>query len=159
MSDTQNEDTTVRPDPKRWLAMGVVSLAVSIIIMDATIVNVILPLLIQDLSLSVSEAEWINSIYALVFAALLITVGRAGDLFGRRRLLLVGIVIFVAASALAAASGSGTMLLTARLLHHIPAPATDSSLGIQFLELFDQVAAVEVAGGFACYHVVTHTVL
>ena len=136
MSDTQNEDTTARPDPKRWLAMGVVSLAVSIIIMDATIVNVILPLLIQDLSLSVSEAEWINSIYALVFAALLITVGRTGDLFGRRRLLLVGIVIFVAASALAAASGSGTMLLTARLLQGVGGamilPSTLSTVNAMF---------------------------
>lgn len=68
--------TSTAPHPKRWWAMAIVSLAVSIIIMDATIVNVILPVLIQDLDLSISQAEWTNSIYALVFAALLITVGQ-----------------------------------------------------------------------------------
>lgn len=119
MTSTQDGTTTTELNPKRWLAMAVVALAVSIIIMDATIVNVILPVLIQDLSLSVAEAEWTNSIYALVFASLLITVGRMGDLYGRRRLLLVGVVIFVGASVLAAASDNGTLLLTARLLQGV----------------------------------------
>ncbi|MFU8947890.1 MFS transporter [Mycetocola zhadangensis] len=136
MSDNQKQSTATQPNPKRWFAMGIVSLAVSIIIMDATIVNVILPVLIKDLSLSVSEAEWSNSIYALVFAALLITVGRMGDLFGRRRLLLVGIVIFVAASVLAATSGTGTMLLTARLLQGVGGamilPSTLSTVNAMF---------------------------
>ncbi len=116
--------------------MAIVSLAVSIIIMDATIVNVILPVLIKDLSLSVAEAEWANSIYALVFAALLITVGRMGDLFGRRRLLLVGVVIFVAASGLAAASDTGTMLLASRLLQGVGGamilPSTLSTVNAMF---------------------------
>ncbi|WP_233279168.1 DHA2 family efflux MFS transporter permease subunit [Microterricola pindariensis] len=136
MSDTQTHPTATEPNPKRWLAMAIVSLAVSIIIMDATIVNVILPVLIQDLSLSVSEAEWVNSIYALVFAALLITVGRMGDLFGRRRLLLVGTVIFVGASVLAAASETGTMLLAARLLQGVGGamilPSTLSTVNAMF---------------------------
>lgn len=136
MSDTNTETDPAQPDPKRWLAMGVVSLAVSIIIMDATIVNVILPPMIRDLSLGVSEAEWINSIYALVFAALLITVGRMGDLFGRRRLLIVGIAIFVGASVLAAASDTGTMLISARLLQGVGGamilPTTLSTVNAMF---------------------------
>src|SRR5699024_10680474 len=107
------------PHPKRWYAMAIVSLAVSIIIMDATVVNVILPVLIQDLSLNVSEAEWANSIYALVFAALLITVGRMGDLFGRRRFLLIGITVFVLASLIAAAAPNGSVLLLGRLLQGV----------------------------------------
>ncbi|QUY61223.1 MFS transporter [Gulosibacter molinativorax] len=119
MTEQTNTAAPVELDPKRWLAMCVVSLAVSIIIMDATIVNVILPVLIQDLSLSVSEAEWANSIYALVFAALLITVGRMGDLYGRRRLLLIGVVIFVVASGIAAVAQDGTLLLTGRLLQGV----------------------------------------
>ncbi|UVE95851.1 MFS transporter [Dietzia sp. B32] len=99
--------------------MAIVSLAVSIIIMDATVVNVILPVLIQDLSLNVSEAEWANSIYALVFAALLITVGRMGDLFGRRRFLLIGITVFVLASLIAAAAPNGSVLLLGRMLQGV----------------------------------------
>lgn len=124
------------PDPKRWYAMAIVSLAVSIIIMDATVVNVILPVLIQDLSLNVSEAEWANSIYALVFAALLITVGRMGDLFGRRRFLLIGITIFVLASLVVAAAPSGAVLLLGRLLQGVGGamilPSTLSTVNAMF---------------------------
>ena len=61
--------------PQRWKAMPFIALAVSLIIMDATVVNVALPVIIGDLKLSASDAEWINSIYSLVFAALLITLG------------------------------------------------------------------------------------
>lgn len=136
MSDTQNPKAETTLHPKRWFAMAVVSLAVSIIIMDATIVNVILPVMIQDLSLNVAEAEWTNSIYALVFASLLITVGRMGDLFGRRRLLLVGIVIFVAASVLAAAASTGTVLLAGRFLQGVGGamilPSTLSTVNAMF---------------------------
>ncbi|HZK60145.1 MAG TPA: MFS transporter [Cryobacterium sp.] len=107
-------DTTL--NPKRWKAMPIIALAVSIIIMDATVVNVVLPVLIRDISLTAADAEWVNSVYALVFAALLITVGRIGDIFGRRRLLIVGIIVFGIASVLAAMSDSGATLIAARLL-------------------------------------------
>lgn len=123
-------------NPKRWKAMPIIALAVSIIIMDATIVNVILPVLIRDISLSAADAEWVNSIYALVFAALLITVGRIGDIFGRRRLLIIGILIFGASSLLAAISNSGTTLIGARFLQGIGGamilPATLSTVNALF---------------------------
>ncbi len=116
--------------------MPIIALAVSIIIMDATIVNVVLPVLIRDISLTVSQAEWVNSIYALVFAALLITVGRIGDVVGRRRLLIIGILIFGTASVLAAASGNGTMLIAARLAQGVGGamilPATLSTVNALF---------------------------
>jgi MFS family permease len=123
-------------NPTRWRAMPIIALAVSIIIMDATIVNVVLPVLIRDISLSASQAEWVNSVYALVFAALLITVGRIGDIAGRRRLLIIGIVIFGVASVFAAASGNGTMLIAARLLQGVGGamilPATLSTVNALF---------------------------
>jgi len=123
-------------NPKRWKAMPIIALAVSIIIMDATVVNVVLPVLIRDISLTASDAEWVNSIYALVFAALLITVGRIGDIFGRKRLLIVGIVTFGLASALAAMSGSATTLIAARLLQGVGGamilPATLSTVNALF---------------------------
>ena len=98
--------------------------------------SLFLPVLIQDLGLTVTEAEWANSIYALVFAALLITAGRMGDMFGRRTLLLLGIAVFVGASVLAAASGDGTMLIAARALQGVGGamilPATLSTVNALF---------------------------
>ena len=123
-------------NPRRWKAMPIIALAVSIIIMDATIVNVVLPVLIRDINLTASDAEWINSVYALVFASLLITVGRIGDIFGRRRLLVIGILIFGVASVLAAVSYSGNTLIAARLLQGVGGamilPATLSTVNALF---------------------------
>src|SRR5450631_1408226 len=116
--------------------MPIIALAVSIIIMDATVVNVVLPVLIRDIHLTASDAEWINSVYALVFASLLITLGRIGDIFGRRRLLIVGILIFGVASVLAAISYSGNTLIAARLLQGVGGamilPATLSTANALF---------------------------
>ncbi|EQD57883.1 Major facilitator superfamily MFS-1 [mine drainage metagenome] len=70
--------------------MPFLALAVAMIVVDATIVNVAVPTIIRDLHLSATEAEWLNSAYALVFASLLITLGHAGDRWGRRRLYLSG---------------------------------------------------------------------
>ena len=106
--------------PMRWKAMPFIALAVSLIIMDATVVNVALPVIVGDLKLSASDAEWINSIYSLVFAALLITVGRVGDLHGRKKLLVIGITVFGLASLLASFSTSGATLIFARFLHNYP---------------------------------------
>ena len=123
-------------DRTRWLGLAVLSLGVSMIIVDATIVNVALPSIIRDFGLTLSDAEWINSIYSLVFAALLITLGRVGDMFGRRRLFVVGIAVFVAASAMAGAAPSGSWLIAARFLQGLGAaailPATLSTVNATF---------------------------
>ena len=121
---------------KRWWALATVALGVSIIIMDATVVNVALPTIIEDLHLSATEAEWMNAIYSLVFAALLLTVGRIGDLWGRRRIFLIGIVLFTLASVAAGLSGSGQALIAARFVQGVGAamilPATLSSVNALF---------------------------
>lgn len=126
----------VIPDPRRWKAMAVVALGVSIVIMDATVVNVVLPVLIRDVRLTATDAEWTNSIYALVLAALLITTGRLGDRFGRRRLLIAGIVIFGLGSVLAAMATGAPELLTGRLAQGVGAaailPATLSTVNALF---------------------------
>ena len=82
----------------RWVGLAMLSTGVAMIIVDATIVNVAVPSIIRDLSLDSTQAEWINTIYALVFASLLITLGRLGDVFGRRRMYLGGLVVFILAS-------------------------------------------------------------
>jgi EmrB/QacA subfamily drug resistance transporter len=124
------------PGRRRWLGMIVIALGVSLIIIDATIVNVMLPRVVGDLRLTTADAEWINSIYSLAFAALLIPFGTAGDLYGRRRMFVLGTLVFTAASLLAAASGSGSALIGARLLQGVGAsmilPATLSTVTAVF---------------------------
>ncbi len=107
------------PAPPPWGALVVLSAGVSLIIIDATIVNVALPTIIGELDLELTQAEWVNSSYALVFASLLILFGRLGDALGRKRMFLGGIAVFVAASLLAGASPSGGWLIGARLLQGV----------------------------------------
>lgn len=111
--------SAVPPLKGRWLAMVFISLGVSMIMVDASVINVALPTIIRDIGLTATEAEWANSIYPLVFAALLITFGRTGDRFGRRRLFMLGAVVFIVASILVALSGSGTELISARVLQGV----------------------------------------
>lgn len=106
-------------DPRRWWGLFMVSLGLSLIIVDATIVNVALPYIIHALAINLSDAEWINSVYTLVFAALLIPLGRLGDRVGRKRLFLAGIIVFLAASALAGLSPTGGLLIAARLIQGV----------------------------------------
>ncbi|MFC4113870.1 MFS transporter [Nonomuraea zeae] len=104
-----------------WLPLFVLGVGMSMIIIDATIVNVAVPAIMSDLGLSATDVEWVNSIYSLTFAALLIPLGRTGDVRGRRRTFAVGCVVFLAASMLAAAAGSGAMLIGARVLQGVGA--------------------------------------
>jgi EmrB/QacA subfamily drug resistance transporter len=120
----------------RWIGLAMLSLGVAMIIVDATIVNVSVPAIIEDLGLTGTQAEWINTSYALVFAALLITLGRLGDQRGRRSMYLLGLVVFLGASVLAGAASSGEMLIAARLLQGVGGamilPSTQSILNTNF---------------------------
>jgi len=121
---------------RQWFAMATLSLGVSLVIMDATIVNVALPVVIDDLGLDASGAQWMNAIYSLVFASLMLTVGRFGDLYGRKRLYAVGLVTFMLASLAAGAAVSPEMLIAARLVQGLGAamvlPSTLSTLNAMF---------------------------
>lgn len=120
----------------RWIGLAMLSIGVAMIIVDATIVNVAVPSIIRDLKLDSTTAEWINTVYALVFAALLVTVGRIGDVWGRRRMYLVGLVTFGAASVLAGLAPTGDLLIAARVLQGIGGamilPSTQSILNTNF---------------------------
>jgi EmrB/QacA subfamily drug resistance transporter len=121
---------------RRWWALLVIALGVSMIIVDSTIVNVALPSIIADLELTSTQAQWVNEVYALVFAALLLTMGRLGDRHGRRRMFVIGTTVFVLASLLAAVSGSGAALIGARVLQGVGGamilPTTLSLLNANF---------------------------
>ncbi|MGE5289541.1 MAG: DHA2 family efflux MFS transporter permease subunit [Micromonosporaceae bacterium] len=89
------------------------------IIVDATIVNVAVPQIIKDLGITSSDAQWVQEVYTLVFAALLLVWGRLADRYGRRRLFAAGAIAFAAASVLAALSRSGPELIGSRVLQGI----------------------------------------
>ena len=120
----------------RWVGLAMLSVGVAMIIVDATIVNVAVPSIIRELALDSTQAEWINTIYALVFAALLITLGRLGDVFGRRRLSLLGLGLFLVASVLAGLAPSGDVLIAARVLQGVGGamilPSTQATLNANF---------------------------
>ncbi|PRI12421.1 MFS transporter [Leucobacter massiliensis] len=98
----------------RWWGLAAISFAVAIIIMDATIVSVATPDIITSLGLSTTQVQWVQEVYTLVFASLLLVWGTTSDRIGRRRLLLTGLVIFIGASVLCAFSPTGPLLIGAR---------------------------------------------
>jgi EmrB/QacA subfamily drug resistance transporter len=105
----------------RWWALATIALGVSLVIMDATVVNVATPVVIRELGLDVSQAEWINAVYALMLASLLLTLGRVGDLYGRRLLFGAGTSTFMLASVVAGLSAGGGALIGARAVQGVGA--------------------------------------
>src|SRR5215813_8147840 len=101
-------------DPRRWLALTVVLVAGFMDLLDVTIVNVAIPTVLRDLKAEYAQIEWIVAGYVLGFAAVLITGGRLGDIFGRKRIFLIGVGGFTVASALCGLATGPTMLIGAR---------------------------------------------
>ena len=115
--------TTVHPEPatstrsnRRWLALGILALAQFLVVLDASIVNIALPVLGAQLGMDTVALAWVITAYVLPFGGLLLLGGRLADRYGHRRLFLVGTVGFVLASALAGLSISSGMLLGARAI-------------------------------------------
>ena len=135
---------------KRWAALMFLALGVAMIILDATVVNVAIPTMVQDLGLTTTDAEWVSAAYSLTFASLLILSGRVADRVGRRLVFIVGIVVFVGASVLVAASDSSTTLIAARALQGIGGamilPSSLSVINAVFVGK-DRAVAFAVWGG------------
>ena len=91
--------TQARP----WLALVALLLGVSLIVLEGSIVNVLIPTIVQDLGIDRTSVLWVTSIYSLVFAALLITFGVLSDRIGRKRMFMIGTAIFIAFNLLARA--------------------------------------------------------
>lgn len=103
-------------DRRRWLALAIVMTAAFMDLVDVTIVNIAIPSMRQNFGASTSAVQWITAGYALAFAAGLITGGRLGDIFGRKRLFLIGIAGFTAASLLCGIAANPSMLVASRIL-------------------------------------------
>ena len=111
------------PYPRRWKALGVLSLSLLVISLDNTILNVALPTIRTDLDATSSQLQWIVDAYLLVFAGLLLSAGSLGDRFGRRRTLFTGLTIFGLGSLCAALSSGSTELIASRAVMGIGAAA------------------------------------
>jgi EmrB/QacA subfamily drug resistance transporter len=120
------------------LALAVIATAQLMVVLDATIVNVALPHIQRALGFSGSGLEWVVNAYALTFGGLLLLGGRAGDILGRRRMFIVGIILFAAASLFGGFATTQTWLLTARAIQGvggaIVAPAALSLVTTTFPE-------------------------
>ncbi|MFE6127948.1 MFS transporter [Streptomyces sp. NPDC056437] len=103
-------------DRRRWIALAIVMTAAFMDLVDVTIVNIAIPSIERDLGASFGAIQWITAGYALAFAAGLITGGRLGDIYGRKRLFLIGITGFTLASALCGFAANEEMLVASRLL-------------------------------------------
>jgi EmrB/QacA subfamily drug resistance transporter len=126
-------DTTLETalDPRRWWALALLCGAFFMVILDAAIVTVALPSIQEDLGFSAQGLQWVVSAYALTFAGLLLLGGRAADLLGRRRVFMVGLVLFTLASLLCGLAWSDEALIGARALQGVGAAVmTPTALSI-----------------------------
>src|SRR6266508_4174879 len=145
----------VTSDRRKWLALGLLSVVQFMVVLDIAIVNVALPSIKVDLGFSQENLQWVISAYALVFGGFLLLGGRAADLLGRRRVFLVGIVVFTLASLFAGFAWSEASLISARALQGLGAavitPAALSILSTTFVEGRERNIALGVwgaVGGF-----------
>src|SRR6266536_4300254 len=143
--------------PRLGLALVVIATAQLMVVLDATIVNVALPHIQHALGFSGSGLEWVVNAYALAFGGLLLLGGRAGDLLGRRRVFIAGLLLFSAASLAGGFATSPAFLLAARSVQGaggaLVAPAALSLITTTFPEgaprtrAFGVYAAMSIAGG------------
>ncbi len=141
---------TPSTDRSRWLALYVLCGGVLIIVLDATIVNVALPSIQDDLGFSQSNLAWVVNAYLIAFGGLLLLAGRLGDLIGQRRVFLAGLAVFTTASVLCAVAQTQGMLIGARFVQGVGgALASAVVLGMivkMFPEPADQAKAIGVYG-------------
>jgi EmrB/QacA subfamily drug resistance transporter len=107
------------PNPNRWWTLGAVSVATFMLLLDITIVNVALPAIQKDLNASFSDLQWVVDAYALMLASVLLVSGSVADLIGRRRIFVIGLILFSGASLLCGLATTPTMLTLSRALQGI----------------------------------------
>jgi EmrB/QacA subfamily drug resistance transporter len=148
---------SVPSDRRRWLTLAVVCLAQLMIVLDTTIVNVALPAIQRELRFTQGDLTWVVNAFLVTFGSFLLLAGRLGDLLGRRRVFLAGVVVFTAASALCGLAPDRVVLIAARFIQGIGAAVQASVIlaiiVTEFPEAGDRARAmsayvfVAVAGG------------
>ena len=138
------------PDPRRWQALAIVCVAFFMTVLDVSIVNVALPSIARHLHFSATGLQWVITAYAITFGGFLLLGGRAGDILGRKRMFLVGVVLFSAASLVCGLSTSAGVLVAARAVQGLGAavvsPATLSIITTTFDEGAERNKALGIWG-------------
>src|SRR3954447_13984914 len=136
-----------------WVVLVLICFAQFMVVLDATVVNVALPSIQKDLGMTEANLQWVVNAYTLVFGGFLLLGGRAGDLLGRKRLFLGGVVVFTLASLLDGLSTSSGMLIAARSLQGLGAafisPAALAIISTTFKEGSDRAKALGVWAAIA----------
>jgi EmrB/QacA subfamily drug resistance transporter len=160
------EETTTAPGPSdagtadaaayhnlRWWILGVLGIAQLMVILDNTIVNIALPTAQHDLGFSNADRQWIVTAYSLAFGSLLLLGGRIGDIIGRKRALIIGLIGFAVASAIGGSSVNFTMLVIARTVQGafgaLLAPSVLALLTTTFSDPAERGKAFGIYGGIA----------
>jgi EmrB/QacA subfamily drug resistance transporter len=140
-------------DPRRWKALAVLGIAYLMVVLDVSIVNVALPSIQTDLGFSPENLQWVVSGYALTFGGFLLLGGRMGDLLGRRKLFMAGLLLFSTFSLLCGFAVSDGMLIAARALQGaagaILAPSVFSIVTVTFEEGSERNKALGILGAIA----------
>jgi EmrB/QacA subfamily drug resistance transporter len=131
-------DAPQSDDRNRWIALVVLCAGFLMIILDATIVNVALPSIQDDLAFSQASLAWVVNAYLIAFGGLLLLAGRIGDLIGRRRIFLVGLAIFTAASLLCGLASSQEVLIGARFLQGLGGAMTSAVILGMIVTMFPE---------------------
>src|SRR5215217_3293648 len=141
------------PYERRWLALGVIAMTVLLIILDATIVNIALPRVSEELGIDAASQQWIVTAYTLTFGGFLLLGGRIADYWGRKRTYLVGAAGFGVASALGGLAQNEAMLFGARALQGafgaLLAPASLALITVLFTDAKERAKAFAVYGAIA----------
>jgi EmrB/QacA subfamily drug resistance transporter len=131
-------DVTATTDRNRWAALYVLCVGMLMIVLDATIVNVALPSIQDDLGFSQSDLAWVVNAYLIAFGGLLLLAGRIGDLIGQRRVFLVGLAVFTAASLMCALAQSQGLLIGARFVQGVGGALTSAVILGMIVTMFPE---------------------
>ena len=158
MTQTLDHQPVAAPVRRGGLALAIVLTCQLMLILDATVMNVALPRIQSDLHFTPTGLSWVMTAYSLVFGGLLLLGGRAGDLFGRRRMFVVGTAVFTLASLAGGLADSAALLITARVVQGVGAaiagPSTLALITTTFTEAKARMRALSLftamsSGGFA----------
>jgi EmrB/QacA subfamily drug resistance transporter len=146
-------DDTSPPDPRRWLALGIIAIAQLMIVLDGTVVNIALPLAANELGISAENRHWAVTAYTLTFGGLLLLGGRIADYVGRKKVFIIGLLGFAGASALGGLTPNQELLFASRglqgLFAALLAPAALALLTVTFTKPKERATAFGVFGAIS----------
>jgi EmrB/QacA subfamily drug resistance transporter len=131
-------DTPAEADGRRWTALVVLCVGMLMIILDATVVNVALPAIQDELGFSQSNLAWVMNAYLIAFGGLLLLAGRLGDLIGRKSIFMAGLAVFTAASLLCGAAQSQEVLIGARFVQGVGGAMTSAVILGMIVTMFHE---------------------